>query len=250
MKISGFLPESYQDWDTGLASVVFTPGCNYACPSCHSKQLLDKIGTYDDKEILHKLDRRRKYISRLVICGGEPTLQLDLEDFCKRAKDLGLAVKLDTNGSNPAVLQSLLKEKLVDYIAMDIKGPRNLYPILTGVDSLDIKAVETSAEILSRKEPIAYEFRTTLVPLYEGENLRWMNSQEAREMSEWVYKITGKKDSLWYIQLFVARGEEMLDKRFSAEVLPKEYSKTHKKTLEEFRESIKRYFLNCRIRGE
>src|SRR3989344_1784085 len=132
MKISEFVKESLLDYPGKISAVVFSPGCNYKCLTCHARQIVDDTENISEDKVFSYLDERKGWIDGIVLCGGEPTLQPDIVDFAGRLKKRGLAVKLDTNGSQFSVLQELRERGLVDYVAMDVKGPRELYRGLVG----------------------------------------------------------------------------------------------------------------------
>ncbi|NBG89496.1 anaerobic ribonucleoside-triphosphate reductase activating protein [Isachenkonia alkalipeptolytica] len=162
MEILGFQKLSLVDYPEKLCSVVFTGGCNFRCPYCHNKSIVNQCGDTMDEEKLEKtLLKRNKYISNLCISGGEPTLQKDLVSFIKNYKNLGFSVKLDTNGSNPAMLKELLENKYVDYVAMDLKTSLDDYERVTGKSGFE-KKIMRSLKLL-KTYPIDYEFRTTFV---------------------------------------------------------------------------------------
>lgn len=166
MKIGGYVPVSLCDYPGRVAAVVFTQGCNFRCPFCHNGHLLadDPVAdaqSWDEQDVLARLVERRNRLGGVVISGGEPTLQSDLADFIGRVRHLGLAVKLDTNGSRPQVLTELLAAGLLDYVAMDIKAPWAHYMRLTHVARMAV-AVRRSVRILSASG-IPHEFRTTRV---------------------------------------------------------------------------------------
>lgn len=166
MKISGFEPLSLCDYPGIPASVVFTQGCNWRCPYCHNKSLLSfcREALFSKEEILETIAERSDFIEGVVITGGEPTEQDKLTDFIKELRCLDLKVKLDTNGSNPAVLESLLEERLVDYVAMDIKAPYAKYDLVAGC-SVQQEMVKKSISILSTAD-ISHHFRTTYSEKY------------------------------------------------------------------------------------
>ncbi|MEW6291656.1 MAG: anaerobic ribonucleoside-triphosphate reductase activating protein, partial [Thermodesulfobacteriota bacterium] len=124
MKIGGFHPASFNNYPGRVAAVVFTQGCNFRCPYCHNSQLIscNRSTRLDEQYILSRLAARKGKLAGVVISGGEPTLQDDLRFFCHRIRELGYPVKVDTNGSRPAVLAELLSDMVVDCIAMDIKA--------------------------------------------------------------------------------------------------------------------------------
>jgi len=249
MKIAGF-SESYQDWD-GYSWIIYTAGCNYKCPTCHSKKAVNPgesvYSANETENFLEKIRRQKNYIKKVVICGGEPTLQPDLPEFLKKLKEKGLAIKLDTNGSNPDVLANLLEEELVNYVAMDIKGPPSLYSVIVG-GKIDLKKFEKGIGITENAPD--YEFRTTVVPIKRGDDkLSWMTWKEAEEMAKWVHQNVLDNSRKWYIQPFVAKGkEDMLDERFSKENLPAEMHETPVNVLEMVKNAVSRYFPNTKIR--
>lgn len=247
MKISKFLPESYSDYPGKVASVVFTQGCNYKCPSCHAKQILNSKELISENKILDYLKLRKGWIDALVICGGEPTLQIDLKNFAKEVKDLGFLTKLDINGSNPQVLQDLLKENLVDYVAMDIKGPAYLYNQLTG-KSVDLKSNLTKAISPVTKFP-DYEFRTTICPVIRHDKISFMTPEEIIDATKMIIESTGNNTHKYFLQKFVSRTkEEMINVRLSKENLPIELQETPKEYLEEILKEVKKYMPNTKVR--
>jgi len=171
VQIGGFEPFSLCDFPSRPAAVVFTQGCNFRCPFCHNGSLLAiKAGSIPEGEVLDRLARRRGLLQGVVVSGGEPCLQSDLAAFCGALKALGLAVKLDTNGSRPSVLRDLLTQRLVDYVAMDVKAPPRLYATLAGV-AVEWDAIRESMSILAASD-VPHQFRTTVVePFLSDEDL-------------------------------------------------------------------------------
>jgi pyruvate formate lyase activating enzyme len=171
MEIGGFEPFSLCDFPSRPAAVVFTQGCNFRCPFCHNGELLAlKAGTIPAAEVLDRLAQRRGLLQGVVVSGGEPCLQADLAEFCASVKAMGLAVKLDTNGSRPAVLADLLARRLVDYVAMDVKAPPRLYANLAGAP-VEWNLIAESIRILAASG-VPHQFRTTVVgPLLGDEDL-------------------------------------------------------------------------------
>ena len=163
MNIAGVQKVTLLDYPGKVACEIFTQGCNFECPFCQNSGLIPitNTGEFSEEEIFEYLVLRKKILDGVVITGGEPTVQKDLKGFIKKIKDLGLLVKLDTNGGNPKVLQELIDEKLVDYVAMDIKNIFNKYNITAG-KKINLDNIKKSIEILKASK-IDYEFRTTII---------------------------------------------------------------------------------------
>ena len=163
MFIAGFVKNSFVDYPTKIACTIFTAGCNMKCWYCHNSHILKPdIKKISQSEIISFLKERKSFLDAVVISGGEPTLQEDLEEFLTIIKEMGYLVKLDTNGTNSKVLSALISRKLVDYVAMDIKAPLTKYSLVTKT-FIDIKEIERSIKLLMSSE-IDYEFRTTFSP--------------------------------------------------------------------------------------
>jgi pyruvate formate lyase activating enzyme len=169
--VVGVQKTSLIDYPGKLATILFTPGCNFRCPYCHNPQLVAgeaEVGKIPFQEIREHLVKRKKLLDGVVITGGEPTLHGEkLVSLLQDIKELGYLVKLDTNGTKPDLLQSLIEKQLVDYVAMDIKTSISHYRELTGV-SVDLEDIKASiALLLSKAEDcsaLQVEFRTTLHP--------------------------------------------------------------------------------------
>lgn len=159
MQIGGLVKNSFVDFPNKISAVVFTPTCNFRCWYCHNSHLFYKEDLLDENEVLEFLRERTKFLDGVTVSGGEPTLQDDLKEFIAKLKGMGYLVKLDTNGTNPEVLQELIDEHLVDYVAMDIKAPFDKYDKIVGVNTL-IHKVKNSVDILLEGK-VDYEFRTT-----------------------------------------------------------------------------------------
>jgi pyruvate formate lyase activating enzyme len=163
MQINGFQKLTLLDFPGKVACIVFTPGCNFRCPFCHNASLVTHIDgeRIEEEEILSYLKKRQGLLDGVVVTGGEPTLQGDLADFLGKAKALGYAVKLDTNGTSPEKLKTLVEKGLVDYVAMDIKNTAAKYPVTAGCGSAVLGKVEESIDFLLA-DTVDYEFRTTV----------------------------------------------------------------------------------------
>ncbi len=167
MKIGGLQKLTLIDYPGKLACTVFTSGCNFRCSWCYSPELVlpEKIEQQPEIEkdfFFDFLEKRSGKIEGVVICGGEPTINPDLPQFVREIKERGFSVKIDTNGSRPEMLKTLLREDLVDYIAMDLKVPLDRYREIAGKEG-DAEKIRESIEII-KNSGIEYEFRTTLVP--------------------------------------------------------------------------------------
>ena len=163
MKISGFQKLTLLDFPGKIACIIFTQGCNFCCSYCQNSLLIphENEELIAEEEIFEYLNQRKKILDGIVISGGEPTIQIGLTNFIKRVKELGLLVKLDTNGSNPNLLKQLIEEKLVDYVAMDIKNLLEDYEEVTKC-KVNIANIKKSMEILKQGK-VEYEFRTTII---------------------------------------------------------------------------------------
>ena len=164
MKICGLQKTTLLDFPGRVACTIFTGGCNFRCPFCHNSELLGSKAyeDYTEEEIFAFLNKRKGILEGVCITGGEPTLQPDLEDFIRRVRSLGLAVKLDTNGYKPDLLKDLCEKGLLDYVAMDIKAARDHYAEVAGAPGLAMEYIDESIEFLLTGS-VPYEFRTTVV---------------------------------------------------------------------------------------
>lgn len=158
--IGGLQKSSLIDYPEKISAIIFTQGCNFRCPYCHNPELVNGKGETAN-EIFEFLTSRIGKLDGVVITGGEPTLHKDLPNFIRQIKDMGFAVKLDTNGTNPLMLEKLIQEKLIDYVAMDIKAPIHKYFEVT-CTKVNTDNILKSIEILKNSD-IDYEFRTTVV---------------------------------------------------------------------------------------
>ena len=139
MKICGIEKFSMVDWDTKIVCTLFASGCNFRCPFCHNASLaLSNQAPLDENEIFDYLEKRKGLLDGVCVSGGEPTLSHDLEEFIGKIKALGYKVKLDTNGTNPTMVQNLINKGLVDYIAMDVKNSPEKYATTTGLASISL----------------------------------------------------------------------------------------------------------------
>ena len=197
--ISGLQKMTLLDFPGKIACTVFLHGCNMRCPFCHNSELLGGKG----EELMTReaffafLKTRKGLLDGVCVSGGEPTLQRDLPEFLREIKDLGFAVKLDTNGTRPEVLKALVAENLVDYVAVDVKNCPRLYAQTAGA-KLEVAQIEETFRFLMA-DHVDYELRTTLVePLHDG--------QCVEEMGQWLSSLLpGKKPKRWFLQRLVDR---------------------------------------------
>ncbi|HZX47239.1 MAG TPA: anaerobic ribonucleoside-triphosphate reductase activating protein [Clostridia bacterium] len=161
MEFLGQVKSSFIDYPNKICTVYFAGGCNFRCPYCHNSHLLKGIGeSIDEAQVFGYLEKRRNMLDGICVSGGEPTLHAGLESFLGEVKRRGFLVKLDTNGTSPEVLENLLKNKRVDYIAMDIKAPFEKYE-KTVDRPVDVEAIKQSIDLI-RSLSVEYEFRTTV----------------------------------------------------------------------------------------
>ena len=180
MRICGIQKLAMVDFPGKLAATVFTGGCNLRCPFCHNALLVTRLAespALDEQEVLSFLRSRRGLLDGVVLSGGEPLLQPGAADFLAAVRDMGFAVKLDTNGCYPRTLADILDRGLVDYVAMDIKNRREKYAETVGVPGFDVTPVEESLSVL-RQSGVDYELRTTVVREFH-------TAEDIRAIGEW-----------------------------------------------------------------
>jgi pyruvate formate lyase activating enzyme len=248
MIIGGLQKFSVLDYPEHLAAIIFTQGCNFRCQFCYNPLLVwpQKVGKFENsaskesseaiKEghlliqegvLFDFLKKRIGKLDAVVITGGEPTMHEDLEEFIGKIKRLGYKVKLDSNGTNPTVIQSLLDNNLLDYIAMDIKTSLAKYDLLTGVQP-DLAKIRESV-IIIKDSGLPHEFRTTVVPeLVDSEDIKAMGKIIAG----------GEK---WFLQKFKS-DTELVNKSFE------KTQPTSDEHLEKMREIANKYVKVCLIR--
>lgn len=193
MDFVGFDKLSLLDYEEKASCVLFSKHCNFRCPFCHNGlTVLESEEFTPWEEIISYLRKRKGLIDAVVFSGGEPTLLDDLYEKIKEIKELGYLIKLDTNGTNPEILDRLIKEGLLDYVAMDIKNSLNKYPLTVGCPKVNVEKIKESIKILC-KSPVKYEFRTTLVKEFHDE-------QSIKELGELI-----NGSHTLYLQKFVER---------------------------------------------
>ena len=228
MKICGLNKTTLLDYPGCVAATVFLGGCNFRCPFCHNGDLVLHSGNmkaYSEEEIFSLLDKRRNVLEGVCITGGEPTLYKKLPEFILKIKELGYKVKLDTNGSNPAMLQKLVEGGYVDYVAMDIKAPVSGYDRVCGVQ-VDIKDIEESVDFLKTGK-VPYEFRTTVVKELH-------TREDVLEIGKWIW---GAEN--YYLQSY-QETDENICKGFSA---------MEKEELFALERELQSYIKNVKVRG-
>jgi len=193
MDITGLQKTTLLDYPGKIACTVFFAGCNFRCPFCHNASLVTTDHRpqplMDDEALLAFLATRRRKLDGVCITGGEPTLQPELPQLLRKIRDMGFSVKLDTNGSRPAVLKQLVNDGLVDYVAMDIKSSPENYDRLCGTPT-DLEAIRESAAFLMA-DSVDHEFRTTLVkPLHTQQDMisigRWLRGAKRYFLQQFV----------------------------------------------------------------
>ena len=193
MRIQGLQKLTLLDFPERTACTVFTAGCNFRCPFCHNASLVVHIpqeSEISEDEFFSFLKKRVGILDGVCVSGGEPLLQADIEEFIRKIKDMGYAVKLDTNGSFPDKLKMLVEKGLVDYVAMDIKNSPELYALTCGLETMDVEAIKESVAYL-KEGHVPYEFRTTVVKNYHfKENFeaigKWLQGAEKYFLQNFV----------------------------------------------------------------
>jgi len=231
MILGGLQKLTLIDYPGHIAATVFTGGCNFRCPFCHNPELVsgslylafDKL----EKEFFDLLKNRQGRLEGVCITGGEPTIQPDLVEFIRKIKELGFKVKLDTNGTRPDVLRRLFADKLLDFVAMDIKNTPEKYSATTN-SNVDIERIRLSVDLI-RNSGIDYEFRTTVVSGLHEE-------KDFVKIGKWL---EGSKK--YALQAFEDKGD-ILDRR----LLKKKKGK--KLDLEKIAKNIRKYFGKVEVR--
>ena len=195
MKLAGLQKLTLLDFPGHVACTVFTAGCNLRCPFCHNSELVlpeRKPALMDEADFFSFLKKRQGILEGVCVTGGEPLLQQDIANFLRRIKELGFAVKLDTNGCFPAVLRELVTQHLVDFVAMDIKNSPARYAETVGIPNFDLSPIRESVDFLL-SGAVDYEFRTTVASQFHDE-------QSFRDIAQWIagtnrYALQEFKDS-------------------------------------------------------
>lgn len=234
VQIGGLQKTTLIDYPGRVAATVFLMGCNFRCPFCYSSELvipskIKKQPKLSSDEFFGFLKERKDFLEGIVVCGGEPTLNPDLPDFIGRMKEMGYLVKLDTNGSNPQVIQKLLDKKQIDFVAMDVKAPKERYAEVVrpqGIENIG-ERIDKSIKILKNSD-IDFEFRTTVVP-------GLLDRDDILAIANWI-----KPAPRYFLQNF--RGEKTIDPKFQ-QIKP--YTEEY---LLDIQKRIAPFFETCQIR--
>jgi len=239
MVIGGLEKLSLIDFPGQISAIIFTKSCNFRCHYCYNPMLVltngegeneyreEDYSQVPEKDLLLFLEERKGKLGGVVISGGEPTLQPDLKEFIIKIRKMGFKIKLDTNGTNPDIVEDLINNNLLDYVAMDIKAPLENYEKVVGV-KVDLKKIKASVGLLM-KNLIPYEFRTTLVPSLH-------KLDDIIKISE---EISGAKK--WFLQRFKS-DTELVNSRF------KGLGAFKMTELEGILEKLQKNVPNCEIR--
>ena len=228
MKILGLAKLTLLDYPTKLAATIFLGGCNMRCPFCHNPRLVFmEEEELSEEYVLKFLKSRVGILEGVCITGGEPLINHDIDSFIKKIKGMGFSVKLDTNGSFPDMLESLISRGLLDYVAMDIKNCPEKYPLTVGKPSFDVSPVLRSVEILKRQE-VPFEFRTTTLKEFHTE-------EDFIKIGKWL-----EGSPKYFIQPFKDSGDL---------IGISEMSGYETSVLEHFQQILTPYFEQVAIRG-
>ena len=235
MNITAITKTTLLDFPNHIASTLFLQGCNFLCPFCHNKELIPINSTNNIADSIIPILRKRSHlIEGVCITGGEPTLQTDLPDLIRSIKAIGLKVKLDTNGSNPKMLATLLQENLLDYVAIDFKNSMSAYPETSG-KSLDLNAIILSLHHLTHymDNHFSFELRTTLLKEFHS-------LERLSQMAEEFLALGISKDTPWYLQQYVYS---------PMQITPIQFTPIEKETLALWLESLKNIHPSIYLRG-
>lgn len=225
MNIGGLAKLTLLDYPGKVACTVFTVGCNLRCPFCHNAGLVESCyERLSEEDILAFLNKRKNVLEGMCLTGGEPLLQ-NTQEFLRKVKQMGYSVKLDTNGTFPDKLRSLVELGLVDYVAMDVKNCKRLYSVTSGCNP-NLHAVEQSVNFL-KSGVVAHEFRTTITGNFHDE-------QSMKELAEWL-----QSDSPYFLQKFVNSGNLLDDNMFGID----------DEQMEKFRQIVLPFLPKAQLRG-
>ncbi len=229
MNFHGLQKMTLLDFPSKVSCTLFTGGCNFRCPFCHNALLVTELSKSDatpEEEILSFLKKRQGLLDGVCITGGEPLLYKELPEFLKKVRELGFAVKVDTNGSFPQRLEDIINQGLCDYVAVDIKNSREKYGKTVGLSDFDISPVEKTVELLKRNL-VPYEFRTTVVREFH-------QKADFEEMGRWI-----EGADQYFLQQFMDSGH----------VIAPGLHAYDEKILFQALEIVKKYVKTAQIRG-
>ena len=229
MTFNGFQKMTLLDFPGRVAATLFLGGCNLRCPFCHNASLVldgKDREEYSEDEILTYLEKRRGLLDGVCVTGGEPLLRPSLPDFLRKVRALGYAIKLDTNGTMPDRLRELLKEGLLDYVAMDVKNALSRYGETVGILPFDVTPIEKSIDLLL-SGTVDYEFRTTVVK----------ELHTVEDIAALAERIRGARR--YFLQGFVDSGD----------LLSENLSAVSKETMEKMRDAARVFVPATEIRG-
>lgn len=229
IKFYGLQKLTLLDYPGNMACTVFTGGCNMRCPFCHNRSLVflnENDSDISTSDILDYVESRRKVLDGVCITGGEPLLHKGIKDFIKKVRNLGLKIKLDTNGSNFTALKELIEEGLIDYVAVDIKNCPEKYPETVGLEAYDISEIEKTKNYLLENH-VDYEFRTTVVDQFH-------KVDDIKKIGEWI-----KGAKRYFLQNFEDHGT----------CIQSGLSEVGIETLEKMKEVARPYVEEIEIRG-
>jgi len=243
MEIGGIQKTTLIDFPGKIACTIFLIGCPFRCPFCYNRELvlpelIEKQPRILKEEFFNFLEKKKGLLDGVCITGGEPVANEDLPDFCKKIKEMGFLVKLDTNGYDPEMVKNLIDEKLIDYVALDVKAPKEKYGKLIGIENeifvaKIVKNIEKMVEIL-KEGKIDYEFRTTIVPTL-------LEKSDILEIGKWLSSLSpGQKLPKYFLQNF--RPEKTLDPSFEK---IKPYENNY---LLEIQKALSPFFEVCQLR--
>ena len=229
MRIQGLQKTTLLDYPEKVACTVFTAGCNFRCPFCHNASLVVDIpqeAQITEEAFFSFLKKRQGILDGVCVSGGEPLLQPGIVEFIRKIKELGYAVKLDTNGSYPDKLKYLVREKLVDYVAMDIKNSLDAYAVTAGTDDKFLGAIEESVSFL-KEGNVPYEFRTTVTKDFH-------TREHFEKIGRWI-----QGAEKYFLQSFVDSGD-LIDSKICG---------CDEEEMKEFLSTVKTHVPNVRLRG-
>ena len=229
MRIQGLQKTTLLDYPEKVACTVFTAGCNFRCPFCHNASLVVDIPNetqITEEAFFSFLNKRQGILDGVCVTGGEPLLHPDISEFIRKIKELGYSVKLDTNGSFPEKLKYLVEERLVDYVAMDIKNSLDTYDVTTGTDGRFLNAIEESVAFL-KEGHVPYEFRTTVTKDFH-------TKEQFEKIGQWI-----RGAEKYFLQPFVDSGDLIGSKICGCD----------EEEMKEFLSIVKTYVPNVKFRG-